>query len=423
MVTSRRMWVYVGFLGATALALACLVLPKWPITDPWPIAALVLLTLALANMEIELPFAVSLSFIFASIFAGVLYSGPVAGGLLGFVGAVSIQEIRERKAVVLLLCNLSQLSIAGLCAGWMFVTLGGQPMQAAGAAPMSLGSGLLAPAAAVMTFFVLNLLFVGIALILKTGSSVRDTIGILGPGSYWVSLLVLALLGYVMALLISASSWLGLLLLVLPFVAARRTFRVYVELSEAYLSTVRSLVTAIEAKDPYTRGHSERVAVFARQLGERLALPRTDLDLLERAGLLHDVGKIGIDLDTLTSPARLTPEEVRAIRQHPVSGSELVRDVEFLADVVPIVQYHHERIDGAGYPDGLVGERIPPLARILAVADAYDAMTSDRAYRPRLSQDEALAEIARVAGTQLDRTMALQFSAMIAQAEQVEGEA
>ena len=179
------------------------------------------------------------------------------------------------------------------------------------------------------------------------------------------------------------------------------------------MSTVRSLVTAIEAKDPYTRGHSERVAVYARQLGERLALTRAETELLERAALLHDVGKIGIELDTLTSPAQLAAEEVRAIRQHPVIGSELVGDVEFLADTVPIVRHHHERFDGAGYPDGLIGDKIPMLARVLAVVDSYDAMTSDRAYRAGMSEEQALAEIARVAGTQLDGEMARVFAGLV----------
>jgi putative nucleotidyltransferase with HDIG domain len=195
--------------------------------------------------------------------------------------------------------------------------------------------------------------------------------------------------------------------------AARRTFRVYAELTEAYTSTVRSLVAAIEAKDPYTRGHSERVAIYARRLAEYLAMPRSDVDLIERAALLHDVGKIGIDVATLTSPNALAPEEVRAIREHPGLGSQLVGDVEFLSDIVPIVRHHHERLDGAGYPDGLAGEAIPRLARVLAVADSYDAMTSDRAYRPGLAQDAALAEVHRVAGTQLDAVMAERFAEML----------
>jgi putative nucleotidyltransferase with HDIG domain len=364
--------------------------------------ALLGLTIALANMEIELPFAVSLSFIFASVFAGVLYAGPTGGGLLGMAGAVSIQEIRDRKSPVLLLGNLSQLFLAGLGAGWAFVLLGGIPVQLGGSLPRTLEGGLLAPAVAVVVFFVLNLVLVGVAVVLRNGVGIREAVRILNPSSYWISLLVLALLGYVMVQLIALASWVGLLLLVLPFTMARRTFRVYVELSEAFTETVRSLVTAIEAKDPYTRGHSERVAVYSRRLGEDAGLMTAELEVLERAALLHDVGKIGISLSTLTSSEQLTAEEVREIRQHPVLGAELVEDVEFLSALVPIIRHHHERFDGAGYPDGLAGEQIPVLSRILAAADCYDAMTSDRAYRPRLSGEAALLEMERVAGSQLD---------------------
>lgn len=415
-MSSRRINIYVGVLLLLAVGAGLVGLAGADVSDPWALAALLALTLVLSNMAIELPFAVSLSLTFAPIFAGILQAGPLGGAILGVAAAVSLQEIREHKPLVLILGNVSQLFLAGLLAGWVYVALGGSMMQTGQLLSPSLRQGLLAPVLAVLVFFVVNLLLVGMSVVLRSGAGPREALRILNPGSYWISLLVLALLGYVMAYLIGISSWIGVLLLVLPFLAARRTFRVYVELSEAYVSTVRSLVTAIEAKDPYTRGHSERVAVYARQLGERLALPRADMDLLERAALLHDVGKIGIELDTLTSPAQLAAEEVRAIRQHPVIGSELVGDVEFLADAVPIVRHHHERFDGAGYPDGLIGEEIPPLARLMAVVDSYDAMTSDRAYRTRMTEEQALVEIARVAGTQLDGDMARSFSEMIREA-------
>ncbi|MDP2299801.1 MAG: HD-GYP domain-containing protein, partial [Actinomycetota bacterium] len=270
-----------------------------------------------------------------------------------------------------------------------------------------------APTLAVFVFFVLNLTFVGFSLILRTRLTVRQTLDAMNPGSYWVSLLVLALLGYAMAHLISISSWFGLLLLVLPFTMARQTFRVYVELTEAYTETVRSLVAAIEAKDRYTRGHSERVAIHARQLAASLGFSSADVGLAERAALLHDVGKIGISQATLTSPVQLTAAEVRQVRRHPVIGADLTQDVAFLSDVVPIVRHHHERVDGAGYPDGLVGSEIPMLARVLAVVDSYDAMTSDRAYRPGMSDDDARVELKRVAGSQLDTRVVTAFTALL----------
>ena len=190
--------------------------------------------------------------------------------------------------------------------------------------------------------------------------------------------------------------------------------QLYTDLQDLFKNTIRTVVSLIDAKDDYTAGHSSRVTQYALMMADQTGYTPGDRDRLELGALLHDVGKIGIELDTLTSPAQLSGEEVRAIRRHPVIGSELVGDVEFLSDVVPIVRHHHERFDGAGYPDGLIGESIPLLARVLAVADSYDAMTSDRAYRPGMSQEQALVEIARVAGRQLDRDIARQFSALIA---------
>ncbi|MDO8880912.1 MAG: HD domain-containing protein [Coriobacteriia bacterium] len=379
----------------------------------WPLAVLFGLTVILAHGSLELPFAASLSFTFAPIFAGVLFAGPVGGAVLGLAGAVTLQEVRERKPAWRILFNVCQLFLAGLVAGLAYAASGGQQIPVDQLHSVTLIGALIAPAIAVAVFFSLNLLLVGIAVSLDTGMGWKETLNALGPGSYWVSLLVLALLGYVMAHLIGISSWFGLLLLVLPFAMARQTFRVYVELTEAYTETVRSLVAAIEAKDRYTRGHSERVAIHARQLAASLGFSSADVGLAERAALLHDVGKIGISQTTLTSPVQLTPAEVRQIRRHPVIGADLTQDVAFLSDVVPIVRHHHERVDGAGYPDGLVGPEIPMLARVLAVVDSYDAMTSDRAYRPGMSDDDARVELKRVAGSQLDTRVVTAFTALL----------
>ncbi|MGB4592755.1 MAG: HD-GYP domain-containing protein, partial [Coriobacteriia bacterium] len=267
-------------------------------------------------------------------------------------------------------------------------------------------------AAGALVFFIANVLFVGYGSSIISGRPVFEVFREQGFLSYGSSVLVLALLGYVMATLLALESWAGLLLLVLPFALVRRIFRVYLELSEAYTATVRSLVSAIEAKDPYTRGHSERVAVYARRLAEEAGLPATDASLVERAALLHDVGKIGVRLSTLTSPNPLSAGEVREIREHPTIGGDLIQQVEFLSDVVPVIRHHHEHMDGTGYPSGISGEEIPLLSRVLAVADAYDAMTSDRAYRPGMDECEALAELRRVAGSQLDAGMVEHFLAI-----------
>lgn len=374
-----------------------------------PLLGFIALSFVTENYAFQLPLAGSVSLSSAVVYAALLYSGPVGAVAAAVAASVTVGEIRAKKPLATLSFNVGQLALSSGIAGIVYHLLGGRTI----AMNPGIGSHLLPILAAAGVLFVVNMLLVGQLVSMMQRTSLRRVLNEQRFLSYAVSHLVLVLLGLIMAHLLAQGSWLGLLLLLLPFLAARRTFRVYAELTEAYTSTVRSLVTAIEAKDPYTRGHSERVAVYARQLGERLALSRADLELLERAALLHDVGKIGIELDTLTSPSQLAAEEVRAIRQHPVIGSELVSDVEFLIDTVPTVRHHHERFDGAGYPDGLIGDEIPMLARVLAVVDSYDAMTSDRAYRTGMSEEQALTEIMRVAGTQLDDIMAHSFAELI----------
>jgi putative nucleotidyltransferase with HDIG domain len=294
---------------------------------------------------------------------------------------------------------------AGL-SGSVFLWTGGAPLSQA---PATVSTTLVPAIASALVFYVSNVLLVSLAVGLMTNQPYGRVLGQLGFLSYGSSLLVLALLGLLIAHLLSIQSWASLLLLTLPFMAARRTFRVYVELTEAYASTVRSLVTAIEAKDPYTRGHSERVAEYAQAIAEQMGLPQPDVQMLERAALLHDVGKIGISLDTLVSPDELSEDEMRAIRRHPGLGADLIADVDFLHDIVDVVRCHHERCDGGGYPDGILGEDIPLLARILAAADSFDAMTSDRAYRPGMPFEQAIEELRRVAGEQLDERVVASF--------------
>ena len=171
------------------------------------------------------------------------------------------------------------------------------------------------------------------------------------------------------------------------------------------ISVVRSLVSAVEAKDAYTHGHSERVALFGKRLAEQLGYSQDVCDRLYLTGLLHDVGKIGVSDATLSNPGRLSDEQFDEIKRHPDEGWAILHDLEQLKYVLPGVLYHHERYDGKGYPDGLAGRNIPIDGRILAVADAYDAMTSDRPYRQGMSQEKATAILREGAGTQWDLEM------------------
>jgi len=171
-------------------------------------------------------------------------------------------------------------------------------------------------------------------------------------------------------------------------------------LADEYRSTLGALAAAIDAKDPYTHGHSERVTRFALLTAKALRLTRKDLDSLEYGGLLHDVGKIGISDSILTKTGRLTIEEFAILKRHPAIGGDILKNIAFLADARELVVHHHEKYDGSGYPDGLKGLDIPLGARILAVADAFDAMTSDRPYRHSLGTSAALEELRLYSGTQ-----------------------
>ncbi len=175
-----------------------------------------------------------------------------------------------------------------------------------------------------------------------------------------------------------------------------------------------ALVEAVEAKDPYTRGHSERVNVLSMEIGRAMGLPEDDLQDLHWGSLLHDVGKIGIPDAILCKPARLTEDEYTFIKVHPERSYEILRYVDQLKNAMPGVRHHQEMFDGKGYPHGLKGERIPLHARIIAVADTYDSITSSRAYRPGRTHEQAIAEIERVSGSQLDPVMVEAFKQICA---------
>ena len=176
----------------------------------------------------------------------------------------------------------------------------------------------------------------------------------------------------------------------------------YQQLQRGIYQSLLGLANALEAKDVYTRGHSERVGASSRRLALALGVAPSDAEIIARAGLLHDIGKIGIPEAVLRKPGSLTAEEWTLMRRHPVIGAQIVAPFEFFTAGATIIRHHHERVDGTGYPDGLAGDTIPLGARIVAVADVYDALTSDRPYRAALSRDDALGMLRAQAGHGLD---------------------
>ena len=187
------------------------------------------------------------------------------------------------------------------------------------------------------------------------------------------------------------------------------------ELRTAYIQTIGALAEAVDAKDSYTRGHSERVGVYSSRIARQMDLRKEMIENIYIAGLLHDVGKIGVPDAIITKPDRLTPEEYAQIQQHPEIGAKILEPVEFLRSVVPCVRHHHEWFDGSsrGYPDRLAGDRIPLPSRVILVADTVEAMTSDRPYRKALPLEVVVSEIHKFRGSQFDPVVADAFLHLI----------
>lgn len=181
------------------------------------------------------------------------------------------------------------------------------------------------------------------------------------------------------------------------------------DLRELFYKTIKLIAAALDAKDPYTHGHSMRVTMYSMILAKKLNLDDTMLEEIETAGLLHDIGKIGIPQRILCKPGKLTDEEFEVMKSHPEQGEKMLKDIKKLTLISNWLRTHHEKWDGTGYPNGMKGEEIPLSGRIIALADTYDAMTSDRPYRKALSHEVAIEEIKRCAGTQFDPVLAQLF--------------
>jgi len=184
----------------------------------------------------------------------------------------------------------------------------------------------------------------------------------------------------------------------------------YKELKRLYEGLISSFISALDAKSAWTKGHSERVTNYAISIAKEMGLEEKEIETLRTAALLHDIGKLGTYDVILDKPDDLTDEEINLIKIHPVKGEEILRPISQLKDILPIIRSHHEKIDGTGYPDGLKNGDIPLLARIIAVADTFDSMTSDRPYRPKASKEAAISELKKYSGTQFDFEVVEAFS-------------
>jgi putative nucleotidyltransferase with HDIG domain len=263
--------------------------------------------------------------------------------------------------------------------------------------------------------------------VIRGTGTLRTAAGIVGPllmASVPLHTPVIALLAYAY---LHVSPW-STVLFAIPAFAAHRLFLLYrqqrdtslelaaanVRLEKANMSFATALVATLDARDQYTAGHSAAVAIYSRDIAKRMGLSDEDQQLVHLAGLVHDIGKVGLPAGLLEKPGALTLEERRQMERHAEIGERILANVDDYAQIASIVRHHHERVDGNGYPDGLCNEHIPLLARIISVADAYNAMTSDRPYREAMPSRVARLRLAQAVETQFDTSVVAAFEAILA---------
>src|SRR5438105_8289283 len=337
------------------------------------------------------------SVVFIPFLAAVLlFSPPWPMIIAGTTGLVAHYIIR-RKTLVRALFNTAQYMLFVGLGGLAYVALGGEISVDA------IHVNFAAFAAMVLVFFVVNQGTVALAVSWTTDISLREAWTRIAGDSVLYDL-VSSSLAIVLAFLFTRLQIVGLALLVLPLFFVRHMYQMNLQVERVNRELLELMVKAIEARDPYTSGHSVRVAEYARQISRELGLNPKHVDQIRTAALLHDVGKIYEDFAPLLRKAgRLTPEERMLMQAHPVRSADLAGTIaEFRGRVQMDIRNHHENYDGTGYPDGLVGEAIPIGARIIMVADTVDAMTTDRPYRKALTLQRALEEMVKYAGRQFD---------------------
>ncbi|MBD2892002.1 HD-GYP domain-containing protein [Actinomadura nitritigenes] len=394
-------WAYV--CGVVALAAAVIATSSFTGVDWTKLAVLALLFLicdsAPARLNVERA-RVSLSF--AASLAGVVLLGPAGAALLGLSALVTGQRFfaPEKRAF-----NGAQFALSGFCAGTVFDLLGGDrfhPEQSRWV------ENVIGPfLGALVTFVLVNLLLMAGVLLLSRQAAPRELLHESGQ-------LAVGCLGYGMVGLLIAGLWprigaFAAVLVLLPLFIARWAMDQAYAQQQAHAATLAALCQAVETKDYYTRGHSERVSRGSVMIAQEIGMRADRVEAIRYAGMLHDVGKLGVPTKVLQKSGSLTEEEFAAIQLHPMRGLEIVREIGFLDEALAGIMHHHEKVNGRGYPMGLAGDEIPEFARVISVADAFDSMTSTRSYRAARTVAEAVAELRRGMGDHFDPVMVEAF--------------
>lgn len=342
---------------------------------------------------------VQLSFISIVLLAAAVIVGPLGAAVVGAAG-----PLFERQRFIVRVFNVSLFSAMGSVGGLVYAEAGGlqafRGSESAATILVSVGIPLIV---ADVAQCLLNALLIAGVLRASTGARVRTQVRKLlsTSGLAYIGYGVIGFL-FVVLWIPAEVGWFSSLLVLAPLIVAQWAFAQYGDELRAHDRTLRALVTAEEKKDPLTAGHSEKVAQLSEWLAESLGLGHKEIQDVRTAGMLHDIGKVGVPARYLRSRKPLEDEDYVVIAEHAGAGVELVRGIEFLSGSLDGIAHHHERFDGLGYPTGLAAEAIPLAARIVAVADTFDALTTERSYRPALTVAEAVTVMRDRSGSHLD---------------------
>jgi HD-GYP domain-containing protein (c-di-GMP phosphodiesterase class II) len=355
----------------------------------------VIVHIIMDHLEVPLPRGNgSVSVSFAIDLALILLFGPAVAAWVSFSSLLHRKTFKEfDKLFHKMLFNAAQLALCAGIAGIVYVELGGT------LGAVNLPGDIFPIAVAAFAYITLNSLIVMIVITLAQKISFW---GVWLTNFRWAipNYIATLPLGILIAAVYTNIGIAGLLLLMIPLIVARHTFLLYIDMRNQYISTIKALTKAIDAKDHYTHGHSERVAEYAVLVGQEMKLPEDFIEKLEYLGLMHDIGKIGIPEIILNKPSKLSDDEFNLVRSHSVVGAEIISNIKFIGEHADIVRHHHERVDGRGYPDRLPGDKISLGAKIIGVADSFDAMTSNRIYSAPMTKEQAVEELQRCCNTQ-----------------------
>lgn len=393
-----KLKIYIVVIIGLAVALFIYLIPSLSLTpDMWLIFIFFLIISTFAEfIPVDLPMGGAISIGFPIDFVLILVYGPALTMVITVLGALIGEVIeRKRRSWYKIIFNAAQYALSVGIAGVVYQYTGGI------IGFQNFIQFILPAALCAFVYCLVNLILVTMVISLAQRGRI-STVWRINFKNLLSSYIAEAPMGFLMAIVYVEVGIVGILLFFLPLLLARRSFELYTKMRKVYLETIRALAAAVDAKDPYTKGHSERVAEMTLDLAQELNLSDRDIENIEYAALLHDVGKIGIEEKILGKNGILTDKEFDRIKEHTVMGAKIIEQVEFLKDSYKAIYHHHEKYNGKGYPDGLKSEDIPILARIIAVADAYDAMGSDRPYRKKLSQNKIMRELKEQSGKQFD---------------------